>query len=42
MSLLREKSTFLLEVPLRVRYLPGMHDGKFLGDVVQRNNLGMP
>jgi hypothetical protein len=42
MSLLREKTTFLLEMPLRLRYLPGLHDGKFLGYVVQRNNLGVP
>ena len=42
MSLLWETSAFLLEMPLRLRNLPGMHDGKFLGDVVQRNNLGVP
>jgi hypothetical protein len=42
MPLLREKSTFLLEMPLRLRYLPGLHDGKFLGYVVQWNYLGVP
>jgi len=42
MPLLQGETTFLLEVPLRLCYLSGMHVGKFLGDVVQRNNLGMP
>jgi hypothetical protein len=42
MSLLQQESTFLLAMPLWFCDLPGMHDGKFLGNVVQRNNLGVP
>jgi len=32
----------LLEMPLRFYHLPGMHAGKFLGNVVQRYNLAVP
>jgi hypothetical protein len=31
----------LLEMPLRLRYLSGMHAGKLLGNVLQRDNLGL-
>jgi hypothetical protein len=33
--------SFLLEMSLRLYHLPGMHVGKFLGNVVQRDNLGV-
>jgi hypothetical protein len=29
-------------MPLRLYHLPGMHVGKFLGNVVQRYNLAVP
>jgi hypothetical protein len=28
-------------MPLRLYHLPGMHVGKFLGNVLQRDNLGV-
>jgi hypothetical protein len=40
--LLQKEIPFLLEMPLRLYHLPGMHVGKFLGNVVQRYNLAVP
>jgi hypothetical protein len=31
----------LLEMPLRLQYLPGVHAGKHVGDVMQRHYLDM-
>jgi len=32
----------LLDVPMRFFDLPGLHGGKFLGDVLQRDYLAVP
>ncbi|MBW1753000.1 MAG: hypothetical protein JRJ46_07825 [Deltaproteobacteria bacterium] len=42
LPLLRPVFAFLLEMPLRVQYMPGLHAGKYLGNVVQWNYLAMP
>jgi len=40
--LLPQNGSFLLAVPVRVQYMPGMHARKFLGDVLQRHHLAVP
>jgi len=42
LPLLRGTGSLLLDLPLRFCHLPGMHGGKLLGLVVQRNHLAVP
>jgi hypothetical protein len=41
MPLLWQAISFLLAVPMRVQYLPGMYGGKYLGYVLQWYYLAM-
>ncbi len=42
LPLLRKNHFFLLDLQVRICHLPGLHDGKFLGNVLQRDYLGLP
>jgi hypothetical protein len=42
LPLLRGTGSLLLDLPLRFCHLPGMHGGKLLGHVVQRDHLAVP
>jgi hypothetical protein len=41
MSLLREKFSLLLALPLRFHDLPGVHERKCVGHVLQRHHLAV-
>jgi hypothetical protein len=42
LSLLRSDVSLLLAMPLRVPYLPSVHAGKHMGNVVQRHHMAVP
>ena len=41
MSLLRLNRSFLLELPLRILHLPGLHAGQSVGNVLQWHHLAV-
>ncbi len=39
--MLQEGGSFLLEMQMRIRHMPGLHGGKFLGNVLQWNYMAV-